>query len=71
MCNIVKDESITLVAKGMVSRKSAAQYLGVTTMTLWRWTKEGRLPVVNIDSHIFYRTADLDRLKKEPRKRPG
>lgn len=36
--------------KAHLSPKEAAEFLGVDETTLWRWTRLGRLPVVDLPS---------------------
>jgi excisionase family DNA binding protein len=44
----------------------AAEYVGVTTLTLRRWAKAGALPAfyVNGGRNVRYRKTDLDQLMK-------
>jgi excisionase family DNA binding protein len=37
-----------------------AERLRVTTMTIYRWIEEGRLPAMQIGKHYRIREADLD-----------
>jgi hypothetical protein len=48
-------------APGLISRKSAAQFLGVTHHTLGVWASEQRynLPYVKIGRRAMYRMEDL------------
>jgi len=50
---------------------AAAKEAGVSIVTLWRWTKAGKLPTVTIDGHTFVRRQDLARLRRSPRGRPS
>lgn len=37
-----------------VSAAEAAMMLGVSERTLWKWTKEGRIPFVKIERRVLY-----------------
>ena len=60
--------------KSHLMAKEAAEFLGVTTMTLWRWTRAGRLPVVDFPSTNGekpirrYRLVDLETFSKQHRR---
>ena len=41
----------------------AAEYLGVSKMTLWRWTQQGKVSTLLLDHH-YYPVQELDKLKK-------
>ena len=46
----------------LLTRKEAAEYLGVSTQTLaiWKWSGRYPLPYVKIGRRIKYRQSDLD-----------
>jgi excisionase family DNA binding protein len=48
--------------KDLLSRKEAAQYLGVSenTLAIWKCTGRYSLPCVKIGRLVKYRRADLD-----------
>lgn len=48
--------------KDLLSRKEAAQYLGVSenTLAIWKCTGRYQLPCVKIGRLVKYRRADLD-----------
>ncbi len=52
-----------------LSRKDAANALGVSLATLWHWAKEGYLVPVKIGTKVMYKAADIDNilLKKQQR----
>jgi len=57
-------ERITLDIKDLLSPKRAAQYLGVSTMTLWRWVRDKKIVPCMLD-HAYFHVGELDRVKKE------
>ncbi len=40
----------------------AAAYLGVTTMSLWRWMREGKICPLRIARRNLFLRSDLDKL---------
>ncbi len=48
--------------KDLFSLKKAARYLGVTTMTLWRWRRNKIISVVMLD-HPYFHIDELNRIK--------
>lgn len=55
-------ERITLEVKNLLSPKKAAEYLGITKMTLWRWARDGKIIPVMLD-HTYFHINELDRVK--------
>ncbi len=51
-----------MTTAGLMTRKEAAEYLGVATGTLANWQCSGlrRLPFLKLGRHIRYRAHDLD-----------
>ena len=45
-----------------LSRKEAAEKLGVTLTTLWHWQKSGYLKPVKIGTKVMYRPCDIENL---------
>lgn len=44
----------------VLSRNETAEYLGVSTVTLWHWEKQGKLvPLRDIGGHVFYDHQDI------------
>lgn len=60
-------ERITIQATDLLPPKKAAEYLGITTMTLWRWVKDGKITPVMLD-HRYFHISELNRVKalREP-----
>lgn len=63
---MVKDK-VTVEIKNLLPPKKAAEYLGVSVMTLWRWRQEGKLTPVLLD-HPYYHIKELRQIKKEREK---
>lgn len=43
-----------------LTRKQAAQFLGVSLVTLSKWTKEGKIKSYRISSRIRYKRSELE-----------
>jgi excisionase family DNA binding protein len=53
-----KEKVMLMVDQAWFSVQDAAQYLGVSRPTIYRWSKEGKLPIYKI-------AAGVARVKKE------
>jgi len=51
----------------LLSPKKAAAYLGITTMTLWRWVRDGKVTPVMLN-HRYFLISELDRVRKGRKK---
>ena len=61
---------VTIEVKGLFPPKKAAEYLGITTMTLWRWVKDAKITPVMLD-HRYFHVSELDRVKRLKQKEMG
>ena len=54
--------STSLFSRSLLSRKEAAEYLGVSeqTLAIWKCTQRYALPVVKVGRLAKYRKTDLD-----------
>jgi len=54
--------STSLFSRSLLSRKEAAEYLGVAeqTLAIWKCTQRYALPVVKVGRLAKYRKTDLD-----------
>jgi len=53
---------VTIEVKDLLPPKKAAEYIGITTMTLWRWVRDGKITPVMLD-HRYFHISELDRAK--------
>ncbi|MBA7619773.1 hypothetical protein ES703_27114 [subsurface metagenome] len=56
------DNRVTVQITGLYSPQKAAAYLGVSKMTLWRWTRDGIITCVMLETR-FYPENELKRVK--------
>jgi len=62
---------MTVDIKDLLTLRDAARLARVSTVTIWRWTKAGKLPVITVGGRPFVRRQDLARLRRSPRGRPS
>jgi excisionase family DNA binding protein len=60
-------DRITIEVKDLLPPKKAAEYLGVSVMTLWRWVRDGKITSVMLD-HTYFHLNELNRIKAERRR---
>lgn len=58
-----KEKQEKAEAETLVTRTETAKMLGVTTMTLNRWSKIGYLIPQKIGSKVYYRMLDINAIK--------
>jgi len=58
------DTKIPLDIDDIFTGKRACEYLEISRMTLWRWTKSGKIKAIFIDSHPIYPLSELIRVKE-------
>lgn len=61
---IIETWTETNKSDGMVSSAKAAQLLGVSKTTLWRWNKCGYLKPIRVGGNDRYRLRDINRILK-------
>jgi len=47
-----------------ITRFEAAEYLGITLQTLYKWTQKGLITQYKLGHKVFYKTAELDEALK-------
>ena len=60
-------ERVTVEIKDLLTPTKAAEYLGVSRMSLWRWVRDGRITPVMLD-HAYFHISELNRVKQEIKK---
>ena len=57
-------EQVTIQVTDLLTPTKAAKYLGISRMTLWRWTKAGKITPIMLD-HTYFHISELQRVRKE------
>ena len=60
-------EQVTIQVADILTPTKAAEYLGISRMTLWRWTKSGKITPIMLD-HTYFHIRELERLREELRR---
>ena len=60
-----KKNHITISVKNALSYKEAASRLNITTMTLWRWVKGGKIFAVGLGRYKFIPESEIKRITDE------
>lgn len=47
-----------------LTRKEAAELLGITLPTLWDWTRKGTIPGYRISGRVYYKPDEIDEAMK-------
>jgi len=55
-------ERVTIEVKDILTPTKAAEYVGVSRMTLWRWVREGKIAPLMLD-HTYFHISELNRVK--------
>ena len=50
----------------LISLREAAEILGKSKVTVWRWVRAGRLPSIVIADRLFVRRGDVRRIAHAP-----
>jgi len=57
-------ERVTIQVQDILTPTKAAEYLGVSRMTIWRWMREGKITPVMLD-HAYFHISELKRIKEQ------
>lgn len=58
----MKESNITISVHDAIPYKEAAQKLGITTMTLWRWVKANKIIAIKLGRYKFIPKSEIERL---------
>ena len=61
----MSQRSITISVEDALTQKDAAYQLGITTMTLWRWIKAGKISTVRLGRYSFIPKDEIARLRNK------
>ncbi|MBA4389970.1 MAG: transcriptional regulator [Syntrophus sp. (in: bacteria)] len=55
-----------MVDESLITLDEVAERLGISRVTLWRWVKDGKVPVVKLSQRkIYVRKVELEKLMTE------
>ena len=61
----LRDNGARRTGEALLSTDEVAEYFGVTTTTVYRWCREGRIPCMKVGKHWRVRREELvDSLEK-------
>ena len=61
----MKQTQITITVNDVLGPREAAKELGITQMTLWRWSQAGKIGSLRVGKTRIYPVSEITRLKKE------
>lgn len=56
-------KNITISVDNALTYKEAAKELDITTMTLWRWIRDGKILAVKLGRYKFIPKSEIERLR--------
>jgi len=57
-------KNITISVEDAFTQKEAAQALAITTMTLWRWIRDGKIATITFGRYKLIPKSEVERLKR-------
>jgi excisionase family DNA binding protein len=63
-------KNITISVEDALTQKEAAQALGITPMTLWRWIRDGKIATIKFGRFKLIPQSEIERLNNAS-KRPN
>tara|TARA_B110000114_G_C15077903_1_gene392667 strand:+ start:663 stop:857 length:195 start_codon:yes stop_codon:yes gene_type:complete len=55
----MKQKNDDLAQNELLERNETASMLKISSVTLWKWTREGRLKSYGISNKIFYKRSEV------------
>lgn len=68
---VTTEREVKIRTKDLLTATRAAEYLGVSRMTLWRWVRDGKIRPVEFDNQRFFHISELRTLKEAKQKEGG
>jgi len=65
------EREVTIKTGDLLTASRAAEFLGVSRMTLWRWVRDGKIRPVEFDNQRFFHINELHTLKEAKQKEGG
>ena len=60
----MENTNITISLSNALGFKEAATELNITTMTLWRWVRDGKIIAVKFGRYRLIPASEVERIKK-------
>lgn len=45
----------------LLTREETAEYLSINLVTLWKWTRDGKLSSYGLGNRVYYKMADIQK----------
>jgi len=58
------ETNVTIRTADLLTATRAAEFLGVSRMTLWRWVRGGKIRPIEFDNQRFFHINELQTLKE-------
>jgi len=55
----ISKESTFQQPEKLLTRQETCEILSINKTTLWRWTKEGKIPSHNIGNRVYYKLSEI------------
>lgn len=61
--NVKHPNRVTIQTSDVLTPAHAAEFLGISRMTLWRWVQKGKIRPVIFDDQTFFHIRELEQLR--------